>query len=130
MENKQKVQPSKVLIEGTLCPFFETGTEGIVWAVETKGKVKDYYENLHFLDTGDYLTVFSLGCLQIEWSGEIIWNWKIRFKKYPMNPELGQQCILNHWVHGIPKGLNPEIWGSWFGLDGSKPRKAILKKVN
>ncbi len=101
------------IIEGKLEPFFETGTEGIIWSVYEDGKFG--YEGLNCLDYGDYLRIYdSYKKETILWEGNINYDWEINYRPYPMNPKYGQQEVLGYWVHGIQKEVEPETWGKWF----------------
>src|ERR1035437_4635359 len=100
-------------IKGELEPFFETGTEGIIWAVYEDGK--EGYNGLHILKKGDSLTIFSPENPEIvEWEGDIDLEYERNYQPYPMNPEYGQQVIDGLWVNGIQRDVVPHIWGKWF----------------
>ncbi len=101
------------MIIGKLEPFFETGTEGIVWSVYEDGKTG--YDGLNGIEDGDYLTVFDpKDKTTIIWEGHIDFDWEINFRPYPANPEHGQQSVGGYWVHGLQRGLPPEQWATWF----------------
>lgn len=100
-------------IKGKLEPFFETGTEGIIWSVTEDGK--EGYDSLHSLDEGDLLTVLVPdGSGAVVWEGNINYEWKRNFRNYPGNPDHGQQEIGGMWVHGIQENVEPDDWGMWF----------------
>lgn len=101
------------IINGKLDPFFETGTEGVIWSVYEDGKMG--YEGLNCLEYGDYLRVYDKSkTTKIIWEGSIFFDWDINWRPYPMNPKHGQQEVLGYWVHGIQKDLEPKVWGKWF----------------
>lgn len=57
-------------IFGSLYPFCESGTEGIIWAVEEYGKTG--YDGLYDLKNGDRLTVYSaVRNGDVEWTGKL-----------------------------------------------------------
>lgn len=99
-------------ISGVLIPFFETGTEGILWALE-EHPPKGGYEGLHILKDGDYLTVFG-DSGEIIWEGTIKLEYKTGYRPYPLNPKYGQQAVFGCWIHGNQEGMDLEEWASMF----------------
>lgn len=99
------------IIKGKLDPFFETGTEGVLWSLYDENNKG--YESLHVLKNGDYLKVFNENNT-IYWEGEIKLEYKRNYQPFPMNPQYGQQAVLGYWVHGLQEILNPEYWGKMF----------------
>lgn len=105
------------IFRGVLEPYFETGTEGIIWSLE-EGDKKGY-EGLHPIHTGDYLTIYNE-------KGEIIFKSKIfpdikaGWAEYPCNPGYGQPCALGFWIHWTQIGWEPDDWARLF-LRGKKP---------
>ncbi|MBU6234418.1 MAG: hypothetical protein KGQ41_01120 [Alphaproteobacteria bacterium] len=53
-----KLEKSGKAIYGALNPFFETGTEGVIWAIHQYGKKG--YDGLHIIEAGDKLTVYNM----------------------------------------------------------------------
>jgi hypothetical protein len=98
-------------IIGVLDAFFETGTEGTLWAIIDNDKTG--YEALNILKDGDYLFVEGDGG-DIVWEGEVKLDYEVNYEPYPSRPEFGQQCVLGYWVHGLQEGLPPETWATWF----------------
>lgn len=100
-------------IKGKLEPFFETGTEGVIWSVyEDGGKG---YDGLHCLDQGDYLTIFEdENKTKILWEGNVDLEYERNYRPFPMNPKYGQQEVLGFWVRGLQKDIEPDIWATWF----------------
>jgi hypothetical protein len=120
------VSRAKKPIEGVLEGYFETGTEGIIWAVYDETKTG--YDDLHVLDDGDELVVLGDDGNPI-WSGKIRFDYEIGYRPYPMNPEFGQQCARGCWVHGIQDGFQPDDWADlFFRRGGLPPYRALLTK--
>lgn len=124
---KQITDSSLRRFEGELIDFFETGTEGVIWALEDERH--NGYEALQTICEGDHLTI-------LDWVGEIVWRGfircdkKIGFRPYPMNPECGQQCALGHWVHWIQRGFKPDAWARFFiRPDYDRFRGILVRKV-
>jgi hypothetical protein len=107
------------LIVGTLDAFFETGTEGVIWAVNNNNE--DGWAALNILEDGDYLFVED-GYGGIEWEGVVDLDYDIR--KAARQSGAMQQEVCGYWVHGLQRGVNPETWGAWF-FDN---RPAVLRK--
>jgi len=62
---------------GTLDAFFETGTEGIIWAFNNNNNNESGWDALNMLKDGDYLFVED-GNGNIEWEGTISFDYEIR----------------------------------------------------
>lgn len=105
----------ELLVSGVLEPFFETGTEGVVWSVYDPRKRG--YEGLNQLQNGDHLTVYEPDGVTIRWKGVVRLEYKRNYRPYPMNPKYGQQEVLGYWVHGLQRTLEPEAWARMF-FDG------------
>lgn len=100
-------------IVGRLEPFFETGTEGIVWSVVEDGK--SGYDSLHPVKCGDHLTIFDKqDTSAVVWDGDIQFEYKTNYESYPLNPEYGQQAVKGLWVNGLQEGVDAEQWFTWF----------------
>lgn len=62
-------------IFGSLEPYAETGTEGIIWAVSEYGQTG--YDGLHLLENGDNLTVYkNVTDGNVAWQGAVSFNEK------------------------------------------------------
>jgi len=120
-----------VKLIGTLEPFFETGTEGIVWSLAEDEK--QGYEGLHYIQEGDHLTVFGENN-EIVFDGNIVCDWEIGWMEYPLNPGHGQPSALGYWIHWIQAGWEPDNWARLFfhqyleGNKGKSPLRAELIK--
>lgn len=110
------------MIKGKLDPFFETGTEGVIWSIYDENE--DGYNSLHCLKDGDYLEVYNEDN-SILWSGIIKLEYKRRYRPYPMNPQYGQQEVFGYWVHGFQHNIEPEFWAEMF----FKAKKAALQPI-
>lgn len=97
--------------EGKLEPFWETGTEGVLWALEDN--VNKGYDSLHILKNGDQLTVWDDDGFAL-WHGVIDLEYETRKRPFPMNPQYSQQEIFGHWIHGLQRDADPETWAKMF----------------
>ena len=95
-------------VSGLLEPFFETGTEGIVWSVYDPRQLGGSYEGLHPLQDGDELTIYSEDGSQILWQGTI----QLEYKEYPYE------------IQGIQANVDHKVWAKMFFDE----LPAILKK--
>ena len=100
-------------ITGTLYPFSETGTEGVVWSL-TNIRL-DGWDKLNCLVDGDYLTIFDLvNNTVVIWEGEIHYEYSRNLTSSPFNSNYKKQAIMNSWVNGIQHNVEPDTWMSWF----------------
>lgn len=86
------------VIYGSLEPFAETGTEGILWAVHEYGVAG--YDGLHVLNDGDALTVYATVR-----DGAVAWEGTLDF--IPADPGDGDIIGL---PGGIPRGVDRREW--------------------
>ncbi len=112
----------KLEVIGVLEPYFETGTEGTIWAVQEDGKKG--YDGLHILHPLDELTIYKNN--KVIFKGKIFPDYKIGWQKYPLNPGDGQPCALNHWIHWTQIGWSPDKWASLFLRKEGEELKAKL----
>lgn len=105
-------------IRGLLEPFFETGTEGIHWSIQDPGLPG--YDGLTVLREGDALRVLDPAGGTL-WEGNVALEWARNRERGAGGWE--QQAVLGHWVHGLQRGLDPEIWARMF----FDHRRAILR---
>lgn len=110
------------MIKGKLDPFFETGTEGIIWSLIEPDKG---YEGLHPLKNGDILKVFEKDSEIVRWEGKIHLEYQRRLRPIPINPQYKAQEVFGMWCHGFQNTLEPEIWAKLFfdGCDAQLIRK-------
>lgn len=87
--------------------FFETGSEGTHWVLDTGAA------DPVFIRAGDRLKVFGYDG-KVVFNGKIVCDTKTGWTEYPQNPGYGQQLALNFWVHWIQKGWKPDAWARLF----------------
>jgi len=110
----------KIKIYGTLINHFETGTEGVWWALQkapsgfAKGRS---YEDLYLLHSGDVLEIYDPDALYSRGEHKILWTGTIEkdtnscLLERPLNPEVKQQNVGGFWVHWLQRGFfNHEQW--------------------
>lgn len=113
-------------IFGNLYNYFETGTEGVYWALQKapSGFVKyASYDDLFILEDGDYLEIYDPHALYsggqhvVIWSGVIEQNTESLMVKSHFNPEVEQQNICGYWVHWLQNEFKDhEQWCRLFVL--------------
>lgn len=107
------IRNNMTTIKGKLDPFFETGTEGVMWAVTDEDN--DGYESLHILRSGDHLAIYDTDdCTNLVWYGNIDFEYERNNRPLPYNPGQFRQAVLGYWVHGLQKDVEPETWATWF----------------
>lgn len=98
-------------VAGRLTPFFETGTEGVIWSLTLPGVPG--YDGLVCLKPGDALFIYKEAG-GLHWKGRVDLEYQRRHRPFPLNPQYGQQEINGFWVHGFQKDLSPEDWATPF----------------
>lgn len=96
---------------GRLDPFFETGTEGIIWSLVENGK--SGYDALVIIEKGDYLKIYNPDD-SIAFKGVIRPDPKAGWTEFPQNPGHGQPSALGYWIHWTQKGWGPDDWAALF----------------
>lgn len=115
------------VINGELEDFFETGCEGLMWALHEHGKVG--YDGLHVINAGDHLTVFDESD-EILFEGLIDPDYEIGHKPYPQNQKYSQPSALGLWIHWTQHGWQPDDWARLFvRYKGEKRLTARLVKA-
>ena len=116
--------------EGVLHAWFETGLEGLVWALIEDGK--EGYDALKVIENGDHLTVYSgdgRGCLGFKDVGDRILEYRedglvfdgvidedheAGMTMSSFNQEHRQPSALGFWIHWAQRGWNPDDWARLF----------------
>jgi len=114
-------------IKGVLHAFWETGTEGVYWALQdfecmiepsewqkSHGVDKAWdYSGLNILKTGDWLTI-------IDPNGNTVWGGLVS-----IDNSIGQygRCL----VHGMPDNFDKDTWCDIFA--GEKHTGILVKQV-
>lgn len=106
--------------EGLLSYHFETGSEGIMWILETEDKSLELFGDI-FIRKDDHLKVFNEKN-EVVFDGKILLDTKTGWKEYPLNPGHGQQCALGLWVHWIQQGWQPDDWARLFVKKKGEPQ--------
>jgi hypothetical protein len=93
--------------------YFETGTEGVLWAVYDPNEKG--YNGLYILKDGDELNIYDKNAPDnILWSGII----KLEYETYKqvLNKKYNtqQQSVCGFWVHGLQEGVDGTTWGEYF----------------
>jgi hypothetical protein len=122
----KKKTPRSRIIHGELEDFFETGTEGVVWAVQEDGDKS--YSGLHPIQEGDHLTILADN-EEIIWDGVIACDRETGFEKHPNSSKYGQPQALGLWVHWTQKGFHPDDWARFFVRPDSRRLRGILTKT-
>lgn len=94
--------PQKIL-RGQLLFWFETGTEGGIWAFQDE----QYggYDGLRFLEDGDRLKVFDK-----EHPERIVWEGVVSLRPYPVFTEE----VFGLWIRDDQEGVEREFWARLF----------------
>lgn len=117
--------PSRV--EGELDDFFETGSEGLVWAIEDEVHLDR--DALHFIEEGDHLTICDQSG-RVLWSGIVDPDRETGFRRYPMNPDYGQPQALGYWIHWTQRGFEPDQWARFFVRGKADRLRGVLVRKN
>ena len=112
--------------EGKLFDWFETGLEGVVWALQDD--LHEGYDGLRVIEKGDHLTVFGAR-RRVLWSGTIRKDRKTGARPRPGNPKFIQPVACGCWVHWIQKGFKPDRWAKFFMRpEGAQLHAILIKK--
>ena len=96
--------------QGQLFGFFETGTEGVLWALQIEDK--SGYEGLILLEKGDHLTIYSSDHTEV-FNGIIKPDRSIGLKQRP-GVSIFQATALGLWIHWTQEGFDPDVWATFF----------------
>ena len=97
---------------GVLDGYFETGSEGVMWVLDTKDKRRKYY-GLIFIDAGDHIKIYGRNG-SIIFEGQIFPDYKAGWEEYPKNPGHGQPQAIGFWVRWTQSGWHPDEWAKLF----------------
>jgi hypothetical protein len=107
------------MVHGTLEAFYDQGMTGHAWCLHEDGK--SGYEGLNEIRRGDILMVFNDAARK-----EIIFETVVDFD---LGDGTKMQWIKNVGaVHGVQKGVEPEVWAQMF-VD-EKPATLIVHPKN
>jgi hypothetical protein len=82
-------------VDGRLEPFYETGTEGVIWAVYEDGK--SGYEGLHLMEDGDHLTVWNDEGVVI-FQGKIDLDREVGWMPFPWTGKPHEPGFFCKWI--------------------------------
>lgn len=97
-----KLEKDGKVIYGSLDPFFETGTEGVLWAVSEYGIPG--YGGLNVLKDGDKLTVYKNVT-----DGDIAWQGRLSFDEN-QNVFKVHNGTMDVHTKRTPKHIEPQKW--------------------
>lgn len=109
--------------EGKLFAWFETGTEGLVWAIQEDGK--EGYDGLVPIRPGDLLTITAPDGRKL-FEAEINCDYKTGWQPRWEGAEHGQPVAKGYWIHWTQHGWSPDDWAELF-LD-EKNRGTLTRK--
>lgn len=97
-------------VEGKLFGWFETGLEGVVWALEQEGIVG--YDGLFIIEEGDHLVISSASG-QVLFDDYIVTDTEIGKEQRPFSKIIQPQA-KGLWIHWTQKGFSPDKWAELF----------------
>ncbi|MDO3382412.1 hypothetical protein [Gilvimarinus algae] len=97
-------------LTGLLIEYFETGTEGVMWALMQDGK--SGYEGLVLLEAGDHIEVFEIEGPKV-YDGIVVPDTSIGAMQRP-GSTLRQPVALGRWAHWIQSGFDADVWAGYF----------------
>ena len=124
-------------VYGTLDNFWETGTEGVLWAIEKapSGLQKGAsYDDLFILKEGDYLEIYDPDMLyahkrhEVLWSGVIKKDTETNMVTNRNNPLHKQQQVSHYWVHWLQQDFDDHEQWCWLFVRGY-PAKLVRNEV-
>lgn len=105
-----------MIIKGIPIGHWETGTEGILWAVQANWEVKRWsYDDLHVLKNDDHLIITAADGTEV-FHGVIYLDEQacMHHLTTPQGTPYSVQGIQNMIVHGVQRGIDPDVWFGWF----------------
>lgn len=98
--------------------FFETGTEGIYWAVYEDGK--QGYDALNIIENGNHLKIIDQnnnvmfdGIVKLDFKNfyhNIVNDYYNEMCKLPKGAIFPQHNLWGFWVHGVPTNYDHDDW--------------------
>ena len=120
-------------VYGLLVDWFDTGSEGIHWAIQRAptGAVKGAsYVDLFFIEDSDYLEIYCPSTLYTDLQHKVIWSGDIKkdftslLTQSSLVPEYKQQNVCGRWVKWLQQDFDDhEQWFWYFML--SYPAKLV-----
>jgi len=114
-------------IQGKLCAFAKTGTEGIIWSlVADHDKEQHSYDNLYALKDGDALVIYDndtvvfCGVIDLDYQVNLApfpWALKELGPDHPDIRKYSQTRIKGNWCHGVQRSVKPETWLEFFNKE-------------
>ena len=104
-------QPHIETTTGAAFAFFETGTEGLLWAVQNPSRPG--YDGLVLIEPGDIVTIKNA-------QGEVLFEGTINpdratgaIPRYE-GDQFKQPTALGYWIHWTQQGWTPDAWAELF----------------
>jgi len=105
-----------VIHEGLLFGWFETGLEGVVWALQANHQNQRWdYEDLYVIETGDHLDIFNP-------KGENIWSDEVKL--------VPAEQFGGLWIHELPTNMDHREWFDIFMGRNHTGRLSKVEKVS
>lgn len=106
-----KPEPTLQIFEGQVFGWFETGLEGVVWALQTFETQN--YDGLIVVEKGDHLILRSQAG-EVLFDGIIDPDYEIGTQSRFPGDTSGQSIALGHWIHWTQRSWLPDNWASFF----------------
>lgn len=100
---------TKQEISGFLVPYFQVGTDRILWGIVNLANSTK--EEVYCMQDDDYLTVYNTSG-QIRWEGLIHFEYKRN--NSPRREFWTRQVVMGYIVHGCQSNCEPEKWAEMF----------------
>lgn len=100
-----------MIVEGIAYGWWETGTEGVHWAVQANWKGERWsYDDLHVLQDGDRLQITDTETNAVVFDGAV----ELDTEACKVEGQEWGQGVCGFYVHGVQVGVDPERWFGWF----------------